>query len=217
MTAAAFFGLVDVGEPNVVKYVRKDQMEGEQMVIETERLLLRPWADADAPALYRMASDERVGPAAGWPVHESEDESLHIIRTVLSGGSVFCIELKETGSPAGCAGLTMPKDSFLEMDDDEAELGYWVDPACWGQGIAQEAAMAVLDFGFETAGLQAIWCAWFEGNERSGRVQEKCGFTYQYTMEDLWWIPMNDIRTEHVSRITRQEWLARTGERSADI
>ena len=123
MTAAAFLGLVDVGEPNVVKYVRKDQMEGEQMVIETERLLLRPWADADAPALYRMASDERVGPAAGWPVHESEDESLHIIRTVLSGGSVFCIELKETGSPAGCAGLTMPKDSFLEIDDDEAELG----------------------------------------------------------------------------------------------
>ncbi len=177
------------------------------MIIETERLRLRPWEDADASALYRMACDERVGPPAGWPVHASEDESLHIIRTVLSGESVFCIEMKGSGRPAGCVGLTMPQDSFLVMEEDEAELGYWLDPAAWGQGVAGEAARAVIRYGFETLKLQTIWCAWFEGNSRSERVQKKLGFTLQYTMEDLWWIPMNDIRTEHVSRLTRQEWI----------
>lgn len=36
------------------------------MQIETDRLILRPWRESDAPALYEYAKDERVGPAAGW-------------------------------------------------------------------------------------------------------------------------------------------------------
>lgn len=48
-------------------------------IIQTERLILRPWCEADAESLYEYAKDERVGPAAGWPVHTSVENSREII------------------------------------------------------------------------------------------------------------------------------------------
>ena len=54
------------------------------MTLETERLLLRPWCEADAEALYRLACDPEVGPSAGWMPHTSVEHSGEIIRTMLS-------------------------------------------------------------------------------------------------------------------------------------
>ena len=45
------------------------------MKLETQRLVLRPWEDEDAPALYKYAQDPRVGPIAGWPAHTSVEHS----------------------------------------------------------------------------------------------------------------------------------------------
>ena len=50
------------------------------MQIKTERLLLRPFEEADAADLYKYAKDPEVGPAAGWPPHANIDESRNIIR-----------------------------------------------------------------------------------------------------------------------------------------
>ena len=69
--------------------------------METERLLLRPWREEDAPALFKYASDPEVGPRAGWPPHKSVEESLEIIRTLFSGDHMWAIEWKETGEPIG--------------------------------------------------------------------------------------------------------------------
>ena len=52
------------------------------MILTTERLILRPWQESDAESLYEYAKDERVGPIAGWPVHESQAQSLEYIQTV---------------------------------------------------------------------------------------------------------------------------------------
>ena len=54
------------------------------MIIETERLILRPWKDSDAESLFEYAKDPEVGPIAGWPVHTSVNDSLNIIKNVLS-------------------------------------------------------------------------------------------------------------------------------------
>ncbi|OPZ83759.1 MAG: hypothetical protein BWY74_04381 [Firmicutes bacterium ADurb.Bin419] len=54
------------------------------MILETERLILRPWEESDKEDLYGYASDPQVGPVAGWPVHTSVENSLEIIKTVLS-------------------------------------------------------------------------------------------------------------------------------------
>ena len=63
-------------------------------------------------------------------------------------------------------------------------------------------------FGFEELNLKKLWCGYFDGNEKSKRVQEKCGFTYQYTNKKKEWPLLNDIRVEHVSSITKEQWLA---------
>ena len=66
-------------------------------MIETKRLLLRPWREADAEELFRLASDPDVGPRAGWPPHKSVEESLEIINTVFNSDHVWALVLKETG------------------------------------------------------------------------------------------------------------------------
>ena len=76
----------------------------------------------------------------------------------------------------------------------------------WGQGLIPEAVRELIRRGFEDLGLSTLWCGYFEGNDKSRRVQEKCGFTYHHTNEDVHWKAMDDIRTEHVTRLTRAEW-----------
>ena len=94
------------------------------MTLETERLILRPWAESDAEACYEYAKDPRVGPIAGWPVHTSEENSRQIIRDVLMKPETYAVVLKETGLLIGCIGLNFHSD--LAEKDDEAELGYWL-------------------------------------------------------------------------------------------
>ena len=70
------------------------------MDMETDRILLRPWLESDAGALFKYASDPEVGPRAGWPPHESVEESLEIIRTVFNDATnTWAIVLKETDTP----------------------------------------------------------------------------------------------------------------------
>ena len=55
---------------------------GPKKMLETERLILRPWEESDAETLYEYAKDPDVGPIAGWPPHQSVEESLAVIRNV---------------------------------------------------------------------------------------------------------------------------------------
>ena len=64
--------------------------------METERILLRPWQESDAEALYKYASDPDIGPRAGWPAHKSVEESRKIIRTFFHNDTTWAIVLKET-------------------------------------------------------------------------------------------------------------------------
>ncbi len=176
------------------------------MRLETERLILRPWTEADAESLYEYARDPRVGPAAGWPVHTSVENSREVIRTILSAPENYAVCLKTDNRAIGCVGLTVGEKSNLKLPDTEGEIGYWIGVPFWGQGLIPEAVRAVIRRGFEDLGLTTLWCGYFEGNDKSRRVQEKCGFTYHHTNENIHWKLMDDIRTEHVTRLTREEW-----------
>ncbi|MBR0249269.1 MAG: GNAT family N-acetyltransferase, partial [Synergistaceae bacterium] len=61
------------------------------MIRNTNRLILRSWEESDAEDLYRYASSPKVGPIAGWPVHTSVENSLDIIRNVLSAPETFAV------------------------------------------------------------------------------------------------------------------------------
>ncbi len=176
------------------------------MVLETERLILRPWEETDAEECYRYAKDPLVGPPAGWPVHTSAENSREIIRDVLSVPETYAIVLKETGLPAGSIGLHFHSD--LAEKDDEAELGYWLGVPWWGRGIVPEAAREMLRHAFEDLGLARVWCGYYDGNTKSKRVQEKLGFRHQWTTVNAPVPQMGETRKGYVSCLTKEEWLA---------
>lgn len=90
--------------------------------------------------------------------------------------------------------------------DDECELGYWLGKPFWGKGIMPEAAREMIRHGFEDLNMSAIWCGYYEGNAKSKRVQEKCGFSYVRTTEGLDVALMGEKRTGHSSILTKEMW-----------
>lgn len=144
--------------------------------METDRIILRPWHDSDAEALFKHASDSDVGPRAGWPPHQSIEESLKIIRTIFHGDTVWAIEWKETGEPIGSIGYFKYGESNIEIGENDAEIGYWIAKPFWNMGICTEALQLIIEHCFNEKHIDVIWSDFFIDNPASGRVMEKCGF-----------------------------------------
>ena len=178
------------------------------MTIQTDRLLLRHWREDDAEALFRWARDPEVGPIAGWPAHRSVAESREIIRTVLSAPEAYAICRKEDREPIGTAELKLAGRSDIAQGNDECELGFWLARPYWGAGLMTEAAKALIERAFTDLGMSKVWCAYYAGNDRSRRVQEKCGFRYQWTSCDLDVPLLGERRTGIVNCLTKVEWEA---------
>lgn len=176
-------------------------------MLETKRLILRPWQESDAADLYEYAKDPRVGSIAGWPSHTSVEDSRNVIVSALSAPNTFAVVLKETNQPIGCIGLMVGKQSNLGILDNEGEIGYWIGVPYWGQGLIPEATKEIIRYGFEDLQLTKLWCGYFEGNEKSHRVQEKCGFQYHHTNKDVEWKLLNTIVTEHVTCLPKENWI----------
>lgn len=176
-------------------------------MFETRRLILRRWEDGDAEDLYEYAKDPDVGPIAGWPPHQSINESLNVIRNVLNGPEAYAICLKTDGNAIGAIELKLNGHTDLTERNDECELGYWLGKPFWGHGIMPEAAAEMLRHAFEDLGMQNVWCGYYDGNVKSRRVQEKCGFRYQWTTEGVDVPLMHEKRTGHVNCMTKNEWI----------
>ena len=175
------------------------------MILKTDRLVLRPWYEDDAEDLYAYAKDPQVGPPAGWPAHTSVENSREVIRTVLSKPETYAVCLKN-GTPIGSVGLHLNGSTDMTDRDDECELGYWIGKPFWGKGLIPEASRELLRHAFEDLGMSAIWCGYYEGNEKSRKVQEKLGFQYQHTTEGLELKLINEIRTGHTNLMTKSRW-----------
>ena len=169
------------------------------MILYTERLILRPWEESDAESLYEYAKNPEVGPIAGWPVHTSVENSREIIRDVLSAEETYAVCLREENKAIGSVGLMIGEHSNLDLPEEEGEIGYWIGVPFWGRGLIPEAVQELIRHGFEDLKLKRLWCGYFDGNIKSRRVQEKCGFVYHHTNKDIYWKLMDDIRTEHIT------------------
>lgn len=176
------------------------------MPLQTPRLLLRPWQESDAEALYSYAKDPDVGHPAGWPAHTSVENSRQIIRDVLAVPETYAVCRKEDGQPIGCIGLKQGGQTDMTDRADECELGYWLGKPFWGQGIIPEAARELLRHAFEDLGMNAVWCGYYDFNHKSRRVQEKLGFTYRYTTENLYVPLVNEYRTGVTNLMTKEDW-----------
>src|SRR3954452_17831367 len=139
--------------------------------LTTERLVLRPFTRADAPAVQRLASAREVaestlliphpypeGAAAEWIEGHDDTSNNHIFAITLRDGEVM-----------GAIGL------HVDRNHDRAEIGYWIGVPYWSRGYVTEAASAVVRYVFDDLGLNRVFAFHFTRNPASGRVLQKVG------------------------------------------
>ena len=186
--------------------LRGYEKEEKRMKLETERLILRRWEEADAESLFEYAKDPDVGPIAGWPPHQSVEESLNVIQNVFTGSECYAICERVSGRAIGAIELKLNGHTDMTERDDECELGYWIGKPYWGRGYVPEAAREILRHGFEELGMRTVWCGYYDGNVKSKRVQEKLGFAYHHTCQNVPVPLMNEVRIGHTNYMTKERW-----------
>lgn len=179
------------------------------MLLLTDRLVLRPWSEKDAQSLFEYASDPDVGYAAGWPAHKSIEESLDVIRNVFNGEQCYAICEKGNDRAIGAIELKLNGHTNMTDKNDECELGYWLGKPFWGRGYMPEAATELIRHAFDDLAMTTIWCGYYDGNNKSKRVQEKLGFSFHHTCNEVPVPLLNEVRTEHTNYMTREQWFNR--------
>lgn len=147
---------------------------GAELPIRTERLLLRPLEQGDAAALTRLVNDYSVAgnlARVPFPYREALAEAwIASANAQIVQGEAWHLAITRDGALVGCVGLTPKRD-------DLPELGYWVGRKFWGQGIAREAAAALLDWAERRLGLREFRASALTGNVASQAVLKRLGFT----------------------------------------
>ena len=145
--------------------------------IETARLILRAPSLDDVSEMAALANDADVATmTARMPFPYSRGDAQAFVRASdedrrLGRGITLAILARHDGRFMGCVGLNL-------ACPEAAEIGYWVGRPHWGQGIATEAARALLDHAFETTRIASVVASCRVVNDASRRVLEKCGLRY---------------------------------------
>lgn len=177
----------------------------DQDYLETDRLIMRPVAEADLPRIVALANNRAVAQMLLRMPHPYSDADarawLDLLATLPAGAVTFAIGCKaEDGAFIGGCGY----DPLLTGIPD---LGYWLGEPYWGRGLASEAAAAVVAHAFEVAGLDTLTSGYRPDNPASGRVLHKLGFKPDgrktaYSLGAGGEIDIN------VVKLTRNEWRA---------
>ena len=147
--------------------------------IQTKRLILRSFVPSDLDDFYEYASVEGVGERAGWKHHESKQKSEQKLNDFIKEDKTFAIVLKENNKVIGSLGVEKygMEEALTEFNSYKGrEIGYVLSKDYWGKGIMPEAVKAVIDYLFHDFNLDFLLCGYYDYNNQSKRVQEKCGF-----------------------------------------
>lgn len=150
-----------------------------EKILETDRLILRQLSVADSAFILELVNDPLwlrfIGDRG---VHTREEAQDYILKGPVAmyarlGFGLYLVELKRTGLPLGICGL-IKRDALEDVD-----LGFAFLPAYRAQGYAYESAAAVLAHGQSAFGLKRIVAITSPDNDRSARLLEKLGFTFE--------------------------------------
>lgn len=147
--------------------------------LETDRLILREWKLSDLDDFYNYAKVPEVGEMAGWPYHKNKEESLEILKRFIENKKTFALIDKKTNKVIGSLGVEYysNEDKFTEFNNYYGrEIGYVLSKDYWGNGLMVEAVKAVINYLFNVLDYDFLLCGHYDKNNRSKRVQEKCGF-----------------------------------------
>jgi len=181
-----------------------------QPVLETERLILRPFTPEDAPVVQRLAGDDAIYSTTLNIPHPYEDGlaeqwiGTHTGEFEKGRSATFAVVRRGDGLLIGAVGLT------IRREHDRAEIGYWIGRPYWNNGYCSEAARAVLRYGFRTLGLNRIHANHLKRNPASGRVMQKIGIRYEGCRREH---IVKDGRTEDLEEygLLRREFETRDG------
>lgn len=146
-------------------------------MIETERLRLRPWREADKPVFHALANTPAMMAHFGGPVPRAKHDVIidrMIDQQARFGHCMWAVELKATGELAGVCGLRIGGHAGTPVPE-ELEIGWRIGEKHWGQGIAREAAQASLGWGWANTGRPRIAAWTVIGNTRSWGLMERLG------------------------------------------
>ncbi len=157
--------------------------------LETGRLILRRYVNADAAAMYKnWASDQEVTRFLTWPTHPNQEVSGRVIEDWVNQYSDdsyyhWAIILKDNGEePIGDIAVVSLKENV-----SMAHVGYCIGRNWWHQGITSEALKAVMEFLFDVVDVNRIEARHDPRNPNSGKVMEKCGMKYEGTLHSSDW------------------------------
>ncbi len=143
--------------------------------LETARLRLRPYSEADIGELLPLIGTRQVAATTLRIAHPySEQDARGFLAMVQDDDKIWlAITLKTDARQIGGIGLR------LDREHQHAELGYWLGVSYWGWGYATEAGREMVRYGFRDLGLHRIFATHFKHNAASGHVLEKLGMRYE--------------------------------------
>jgi ribosomal-protein-alanine N-acetyltransferase len=151
----------------------------ERPILETERLILRPFEFADAQEVQRLAGAREIAATTLNIPHPYEDGvaeewiGTHQEAFEQGTGVTFAITTRGDGRLIGAISLMGIRPGH------QAELGYWIGKPYWNQGFCTEAARAVVVYGFGVLGLNRVHACHLSRNPASGRVMQKLGMAHE--------------------------------------
>ena len=175
------------------------------VILKTERLILRPWRQSDLDDFFEYASVDGVGQMAGWKPHATKEDSQKILDRFVNNKKTFALDYQ--GKVIGSLGIELYNEElFPEFKDKQCRsIGYVLSKDYWGHGLMPEAVKEVIKYLFEVVNLDVIFCGHFLSNTRSGRVQEKCGFKhYAFTKYET---QLGTIEDEETNILIKEDWL----------
>lgn len=118
----------------------------------------------------------------------------------------YAICEKDNNTAIGAIELMLNGHTDMTERDDECELGYWIGQPFWGRGYVPEAAEMLLRRAFQELGMTTVWCGYYDGNQKSKRVQEKLGFVFHHTCNEVPVPLLNEVRIGHTNALTKKQW-----------
>jgi RimJ/RimL family protein N-acetyltransferase len=177
--------------------------------IRTDRLVIRPWREDEAPRLLDILSRPEIVKWLGHPktletVAEAEEKNAGMADDLPKSEWAFAVAQPDdqTGVPAGSVMLVDIPHSEQPDGSKLVQIGWYAHPDALGHGYVTEAARAVLEYGLR-AGLPEIRALTHTDNYPSMRVCERLGMTYLGVTED-WY---DDAPSSHYV-VRKGEWPA---------
>jgi [ribosomal protein S5]-alanine N-acetyltransferase len=168
------------------------------LILETQRLLIRPLELSDAQAMFTMDNNPKVHSYLWQNPTQHIEETIKIIEMVQlqyqqNGIGRFATILKETDEFIGWTGIKFVNDHVENGNTNFYDYGYRLHPKFWNKGYATEASMAWLDYGFNQMNIKEMNAYTHAQNGASNRVLEKVGFNFIDDYQDndgigwKWW------------------------------